>query len=380
MPTGGRFWRRLGLALGSACLALGLALLVGEVGVRLSGHDFGAAATARLPPAYRPPDVDMGGGVLRRSGPLAWRGRPLQAFVRQLGYPASLYADEAEIEVHHDPDGFRNPAGLADWDVVVVGDSFVESGTLADGDTPAAVLAARRGLVVKALGVSGTGPRAHVRYLRTFGLSPRCRDAVLLFFEGNDAADLLREELLSLGLTVDPREAERRARPHRSLVGHLRSTLGRALATPPPDPVEADVTLGAATYAVGMGGPPPAPLSAAAAAALGATLREWSETARQAGLRPWIAYLPVKARVLSLAGTVRPRPGVRPLGLAPDAAELPRQLLALMSASGARTIDLLPPLVAASRTGLLLYHPVVDDHLSRDGARVVGEALAGALR
>jgi hypothetical protein len=376
VPTGGRFWKRLALALGGAGVAVALA----EGAVRLSGHDFGAAATARLPPAYRPPDVDMGGGVLRRSGPLAWRGRPLQAFVRQLGYSTALYADEAELEVHHDQDGFRNPPGLADWDVVVVGDSFVESGTLADGDTPTAVLAARRGLVVKALGVSGTGPRAHVRYLRSFGLAPRCKDAVLVFFEGNDVSDLLREELHALGHIPLPREAERRGRPHRSLVGHLRATLARTLAAPPPDPVEADVTLGSNTYAVGLGGQPPGPPSAAAAAALGATLREWSDAARAAGLRPWIAYLPVKTRVLSLAGTVRPRPGVRPLALAPDAAELPRQVLSLAAASGARTLDLLPPLLAASRTGLLLYHPVVDDHLSRDGARVVGEALADALR
>lgn len=375
MPTGGRFWRRLALALGGAGLALGLA----EGAVRLSSHDFGAAATARLPVAYRPLDVDMGGGVMRRAGPLVWRGRPLQAFVRQLGYSPALYEDEPELEVRYDQDGFRNPPGLADWDVVLVGDSFVEAGTLADADTPAAVLAARRGLVVKALGVSGTGPRAHVRYLQSFGLAPRCRDAVLVFFEGNDVSDLLREELLALGHVVDPREAERRGRPHRSLVGHLRTTLARALADPPPDPVEADVTLGGTTFAVGLGPHPPGPLSPAAAAALGASFGEWAETARRAGLRPWIAYLPEKLRALSLAGDVRPRPGVRPLGLAPDAAELPRQVLALASASGARAIDLLPPLVAASRTGLLCYHPVVDHHLSRDGARVVGEALADAL-
>ena len=109
-------------------------------------------------------------------GGSSWGARAAGAEV-VCGVDASAYADEPEVEVRYDADGLRNPPDLAAWDVAVVGVSFIEAGTVADADTPTAVLASRLGLVVKNVGVSHTGPRSHVRLLRELGND-------IVFFEG----------------------------------------------------------------------------------------------------------------------------------------------------------------------------------------------------
>ena len=51
----------------------------------------------------------------------------------------------------------------------------------------------RLGVRVKNLGVSGTGGFSHAAYLKHYGVAPSTSDAVLVFFEGNDLKDLVRE-------------------------------------------------------------------------------------------------------------------------------------------------------------------------------------------
>lgn len=366
----------------AALAALGLAALAAEGVARACGVDFAARSLARVPVYYRKPDVPLDGapGVFRRAGPHEWRGRPLTGFCLALGVDPSAYRDEAEVALRYDRDGFRNAPDLAAWDVALVGDSFVEAGTLADEATPGAALAAALGLVVKSLGVSHTGTRAHAAYLERFGRSPRCKEAVLVFFEGNDPADLLREELAGLGL--DPDASERTPRPHRSALGAARVALLKALQRPR-DAVDADVTVGATTWPVDLGRAPPraSELSPATRAALSAALRGFAGVARAGGQRPWLAYAPVKARVLLEAGPVRRRDGAAPPELPAPVADLRPVVLGLAREAGfVGALDLTDALVACARSGQLPYNPVLDVHWTAAGAKAAADAIAAALR
>jgi hypothetical protein len=236
------------------------------------------------------------------------------------------------------------------------------------------VLGARLGLVVKNCGVSHTGTRAHARFLRELGRSPRCKHAVLSFFEGNDIEDVLREELSALG--HDPDIEERVPRRARSFIGAARLALLRA-ARPIRDVADAEVTLGARTIPVGLERPPPsaAEVGPAALAALAVHLADFAATARAAGMKPWLVYIPLKSRVLVRAGVVRRRDG----GPLPPDGDLPAVVLELARTAGLEPIDATPALVEATRAGALTHNPIADCHLTREGARLLGEAIASRL-
>jgi hypothetical protein len=66
--------------------------------------------------------------------------------------------DEAVSTIRYDGDGFRNPQDLDDWDLVVIGDSIVESGYLPYDALLTTQLGRLLDARVKNGGVSYTGP------------------------------------------------------------------------------------------------------------------------------------------------------------------------------------------------------------------------------
>src|ERR1051325_9802192 len=173
------------------CVALAtfmLAILLLEATCRLLGVDFEFKRRAfnEIPIFYRQPVVPVGLAFWRRPGPDLWKGKELDTMYQLNGGVDGRYAAERPVSIAYDADGFRNPEKLADWEIVVVGDSMTELGFLPYKDLFTTRLGRSLGLRVKNLGVSYTGTLTHTAYLLEFGRAASTRDAVLVFYEGND--------------------------------------------------------------------------------------------------------------------------------------------------------------------------------------------------
>jgi hypothetical protein len=89
----------------------------------------------------------------------------------------------------YDALGFRNPAGLQQADVALVGDSYVEGAYNDDADVVARRLEARLGRPVASLAVAGFGTMQELVVIDR--IAPRFAPKVIVwfFFEGNDLYD-----------------------------------------------------------------------------------------------------------------------------------------------------------------------------------------------
>ncbi|HJS81251.1 MAG TPA: hypothetical protein VJ742_00270 [Nitrososphaera sp.] len=126
---------------------------------------------------------------------LVYRARPLSNF--HMTFKGDQFRDYFGVDVEPKPYsavfdeyGFRNAAmSHGPWDVVVLGDSFVEFGHHED-DTFTSRLAVLSGMNVRNLGIGGHGPSQYVRVLKRYGLTPKPRFVLFCFFEGNDMNDV----------------------------------------------------------------------------------------------------------------------------------------------------------------------------------------------
>ncbi len=365
-----------------AALSLLFTLGVGELSFRVVGFNF-EAPTPELPIFNQYPSVHDGNGILRRPGPACWRGKPLSSYLRLRGGSDNAYPDERTIEVRYDRLGFRNPPDLTDWEVVVTGDSFVESGYLAYEDIFTTVAARRLGLRIKNLGVAGTGPIFQTAYVRKYGKARSTRQAVLSFFEGNDVTDLCREVQITNyirhtghPLGGNPKQV--------SLIVALQDGL-RRLNQPATDnsspklKTNAVLITGNREYpALISSSLPPRweNLSRDKQELLVAALAEWGKTARAQGMQPWVLYVPGSRRVLHdylhYADTNSPMSRSQPSPFAPH-------LERICAAQGILFINPLPALRREVAAGQVPCNLMGDAHLSACGSRVVGEVLAGAL-
>ena len=85
-------------------------------------------------------------------------------------------------------DGFRSNSSASDFEVLVIGDSYVEIGE-EDSFTLSEQLKQTTGLTTYNLGRGWYGPYQYVELLKRYGPRIRPRYAVLCFFDGNDAED-----------------------------------------------------------------------------------------------------------------------------------------------------------------------------------------------
>ena len=195
----------LGLVLPAAMLAKAslavsctlLLLLSFEAGFRLVGYDFQRSREAfeAVPICYRQAIVPLAPVYFRRPGPDRWHGKPMSVYFRsQGGLP-----EESDVTITYDSEGFRNPDHLADWDIVVVGDSFVELGFLPFEELFTTHLGESLNKSVKNLGVSYEGTFTEIAYLERYGKSPSTKHAILVFFEGNDLFDIDIVEVTFVG-------------------------------------------------------------------------------------------------------------------------------------------------------------------------------------
>lgn len=389
-------WRlrpgRLLSALNLICvngLVLAVFLAAGEAACRLAGFDFnrlqqGAAdPRAAWPLCFREPDQPFAEAFFKRPGSLTWTGKPLSTAMRLYHATDSAYADEKEFTLALDADGFRNPVPFPDWDVVVAGDSFTESGYLPVEEVYTSIAAAKSGLRVKNLGACHTGPLTQTEYLKAFGAAKSCRDAVLAFFEGNDIRDAERERGELGEFRASGRRPLREVRPQTSLL--------RALYTAAKSQARFDLrtrfanavfTAGGKSAPVTIKTPPtpedPRTMSGEQRQLVSSFLDSWKATAAGMGMKPWLLCIPSNIRAYH--GLVRYDDDADDAMKQWQPTALPEMIRKLCEEKGIAFIDGCGPLRVAAESGRLVYNPVFDTHLNAEGSRVLGEALAEALK
>jgi hypothetical protein len=94
-----------------------------------------------------------------------------------------------KLSVRYDRNGFRNSEDLERADIVVIGDSYIESYMTPESQLMTTILGQLTGTVVANLGHSGYGPRQELSVLKRYGLLLRPSTVIWAFFEGNDFSE-----------------------------------------------------------------------------------------------------------------------------------------------------------------------------------------------
>jgi hypothetical protein len=114
---------------------------------------------------------------------LIWMHRP------GLSWHGRKTPDCETIDFRTDEQGFRNPPGIRQADIVIVGDSVTEAGEVAEEATFVRKAAALSGRSAVNLGVSGYGPQQELAVLERFGFAYHPRVVVWELTEWNDPID-----------------------------------------------------------------------------------------------------------------------------------------------------------------------------------------------
>ncbi len=372
----------VGLCLALATLVIALAAL--EVAFRTAGFDFNRteARLKRLPPFFRKPLIPTGTVFHRRAGPERWTGQVLRTGLREAGIWPNSYTHEPVITVNHDAQGFRNERGWDDWEIAVAGDSFTELGHLPYDGLFTTELAGALGWRVRNLGVSHTGPLTQLHYLEAYGLAASTREVLVVFFGGNDVADLLRESEAVTRFRESGTRPSRGRRPQTSMLRAVREALVRGreprqFASEPNAWFRGDQGLEPVTIDPGASGRDL--VSEPTRAALDAFLTAYAEFGRLHGVRARLAYLPSKEAVWRAHLTFV---GEAPAGWSGDFGDgLAAYLASRCGATGIRFLDLTPTLIAETeRMRRRLFNGMHDTHLNALGSEVVARALAAWWR
>ena len=118
------------------------------------------------------------------------------SFVRgNIGEALCLPAHPPEsFDLRYDQHGFRNDEDMDRANVVVIGDSYVESPMLPNSALMTTALRKSLGTTVANLGVIGYGPEQELIVLKRYALNLQPKTIVWVFFEGNDLLQLNPEE------------------------------------------------------------------------------------------------------------------------------------------------------------------------------------------
>ncbi len=376
--------RREGLLQNFSLLVLSslLTLATIEVGFRAARFDFDFQLENfhRTPIFYQDPTVPVGEAFFRRPGPAVWKGRVLSTYLQQSRGLEDTYGDEDEVTITYDRDGFRNPEDLKEWRLVFAGDSFTELGYLRYEDLFTTQVGEMLHVGVKNLGVGYTGTLTQTCYLKLFGKSPDTTDAFLVFYEGNDLEDLLREESylldlrMHLKLHISPLERiETQSSALKAAYRSLTSAWKRHRYQ------NAYFIARDGRIPVTVNEPPPgrAEMPEGLRAMLESSLSGWGSAARELGLRPWVVFMPCKRRVLDGHLEFDDNADSRVKDWHPN--DLPDVVKEMSERNGMRFIDLTAGLAEETRQGELTYNTIYDSHLNREGSLCVARTLMGSI-
>jgi hypothetical protein len=357
------------------------AIVTMEVACRWVGIDFDhqEQAFSRLPIYFRKPVIPVGKAFFRRPGPDQWYGKVLTSRLRDEGFEEQI-PGEQDLLIRYDGQGFRNPADLTDWDVVMAGDSFTELGYLPYEDLITTQVGEALGLRVKNLGVGWTGTLTQTCYLEQYGKAPSARHAFLVFFEGNDLVDLLREEgqLAEVQRGLQPKPMLETLTKQPSFIKAVYRTLLRRRGKPA-SPWNARFVYGETAVPLRVSYTPPgsSTMSPGQKAMLASAVQGWGDAARALGMKPWLAYMPCKRRVLHGRLEFLETAAKHLIDWRPT--DLPEIVSRCCAGLGTEFVDLTPDLVREVERGRLTYN-TYDTHLNREGVACVTRTLVTALK
>lgn len=381
----GGWYQRLVAGLMKLGLTTGITFGIAEAACRAVSLDFNEILGARraneaFPIYFRMPTHHSGSVFFTRTPGATWTGKPLQTLLKNHRSTDVAYTDEQEVSITYSSEGFRNPNGLADWDIAVTGDSFTESGYLPESQIFTGIAAAKLGRRIKNLGITDTGNLAHAHYLDAYGAAPSSKTAVLAFFEGNDITDNVHE-VEALDLFQRTGERPSHDIPHQpSLMKAIWNIVRDFKKIRLSERSYANATFQSASgdIPVTIADAPPSSSSMTPEekAALAAGLDNFLAANQKHGTKPHLLYLPCKRRVMHghlKQGPDYPKPDWQP-------GDLPQHLATECQKRGIAFIDATPALTKAAAEGKNTYNTIYDTHLNAEGHRIVGEVLAAAVQ
>ncbi len=127
---------------------------------------------------------------------LVFRVRPFFKIISH-GYKGDLYKDSYGVRVDpgkgaeyfYDQNGFRNSSEKESYDLIVLGDSYMDVGHT-EQDTFSKRLEKHANLTAMNLGQGWYGPFQYPEVLKKYGLAKKPKVALFCFFEGNDLRDV----------------------------------------------------------------------------------------------------------------------------------------------------------------------------------------------
>jgi hypothetical protein len=306
---------------------------------------------------------------------LVWRFRPGFAF-RGRANPFSHLVD-----FRTDEQGFRNPPGVRQADVVFLGDSVTMAAEVPDGGTFVRKTAEALGLSAVNLGVFAYGPQQELAVLRRFGLAYRPRVVVWQVTEWNDCDDAERYA--------------KRAHPDRPqtppwltvyetyspVVAWLANVFPRRESSRDPRVVTFRRSDGLVDDRLIWPYPELALKSRLGLDETKRAIAAADALCRERGIALVVLFVPGHTRVLSPFVLARdatqrarysPPAGEAVIALGPEVAALCREL-------GCPMIDLLPALCARAKVNNLGLYIKHDSHLGLDGHEVAARELVGCL-
>lgn len=366
-------------------LTLLVLLASAEGSFRVIGYDFAREEQVwrEIPIYYRQPLTPTGDVYFKRSGPDQWTGQVLYTMLEHVGVVPNPYAKEPVITVNYDKRGFRNSVEMSDWEIAVAGDSFTELGYLAHEDLFTSVLAEKLGVSVLNLGTSFTGPLAQLSYLDDYGIGESTKQAVIVFFEGNDLSDLAREYDALTQWKRTGQRVSRQFTEQTSLVRALRDIREQVLKPLTGNdwqPVTAyfDSAEGRMPLTIVYTPPGRSDLSEETRRHLDYFFGQYADLGAARKVTVSLAYMPSKLRVLYDQVDFSKNASYAVRSWRPT--DLPGVVSSLCDAHGIRFIDLTSALIAETQANkLLLYNSIYDTHVNARGSRVVGRELARYL-
>jgi len=106
------------------------------------------------------------------------------------GYSSAYGVEVESIQYHasYGQNGFRTNSSTPPFDILVIGDSYIEFGE-SDNSTFSELLKQTSRLSTLNLGRGWYGPPQYLEILKRYGLAAKAKYALLFFFSGNDAED-----------------------------------------------------------------------------------------------------------------------------------------------------------------------------------------------
>jgi hypothetical protein len=305
--------------------------------------------------------------------------------------------------------GFRTNSSTPPFDILVIGDSFIEVGE-SDDSTLSELLKHESGLSTLNLGRGWYGPPQYLEVFKRYGLGSKARYAVFAFFSGNDAEDTRQYMRWQSGGQGGNYYSFVVGRKNffiryfyavRDTFGVIRSWAKRYFEgnLTPPSPVMADVAIGKGTDPdVGLiqlnGHHVPMYfiywnqqatstqfLERPEWKSVRAVIGEFKALTLQEMMIPIIVFIPTKAEVYGTR--FDQRSGTRFLSKIQEQLQFERNtsdaLAAVCQEQQVHLVNLLPIFQTRAGEGEVLYYPF-DTHWNTTGRRVAANAIAKAIR